>query len=99
MEKISDSPIVSASHGCLKAFNLLSSGLAGTGDDNKRWMTPMALSNQRDRFKVWAGNVGALQRGRASLDFRLRESSLMRTNFLELLSRLKDTLSRSRHIY
>lgn len=97
MEKVSGLSIASASNGCLKAFDLLSSGLIASGDNNKSCMPPMALNNQRDRFKIWAGNLGALQQGHASLDFRLKESSFLQTTFLELLSRLRDTLSRSRY--
>ncbi|KAI0127543.1 hypothetical protein BJ170DRAFT_377180 [Xylariales sp. AK1849] len=90
--------IASESIGCLKAFDLLLSGLEISRDDHKRLMRPVALRNQRDRLKIWAGNLGALQQGRASLDFRLGESSLVQTAVLELLKRLKDTIIRSNEV-
>ncbi|KAH7141974.1 hypothetical protein EDB81DRAFT_723219, partial [Dactylonectria macrodidyma] len=61
-------------------------------------MPPQTLRNQRDRFKVWAGNLGALQEGRASLDFRLRESIPMQSAVHKLLKQLEDTVKKSSDI-
>jgi hypothetical protein len=35
------------------------------------------LHDQGGRFRVWCGNLGALQKGHGSLDHRLRESRIM----------------------
>ncbi|KAK4204395.1 hypothetical protein QBC40DRAFT_272760 [Triangularia verruculosa] len=84
---------------CLTAFNVLILGLETTDENEYReLMPPTAIQNHRDRFKVWAGNLGAFQEGRASLDFRLRESSLMRTTILKLLNQLKQTIARSTEV-
>jgi hypothetical protein len=45
------------------------------------------------RFKIWAGNIGALQRGSSSLDVRLRESNVMRVAIIQILKSLQDTLN------
>jgi len=45
------------------------------------------------RFKIWAGNLGVLQRGSNSLDVRLRESNVMRVAIFEILNSLRETLS------
>ena len=73
------------------------------------WMPPKAVEINTGRFKampldqfqrqhgrlrIWSGNLGALQSERSSLDFRLRESTVMRTNVLKLLTKLKQTLTK-----
>jgi hypothetical protein len=53
-------------------------------------------SDARDefgRFRVWSGNIGAMQKGTASLDHRLRESSNVREEVMKLLIDLKYSLS------
>ena len=45
-----------------------------------------------DRFKIWAGNIGALQGGRASLDYRLGHSDV-KTEVLRLLKHLLASLT------
>ncbi|KAH0556109.1 hypothetical protein GP486_005954 [Trichoglossum hirsutum] len=52
-------------------------------------MPPTAIENEYGRFR------GALQRGHASLDFRLRESTVMQDNVLKLLKQLQDDLAES----
>lgn len=47
-----------------------------------------SLIDAMDRFKIWAGNIGALQSGRASLDYRLGHSDLS----MEVLRLLKQLL-------
>ena len=54
-----------------------------------------AVENENGRFKVWTGNLGALQKGNSSLDFRLRESRIMQTTVLKFLDQLQDTLGKS----
>ncbi|KAF8421821.1 ankyrin repeat-containing domain protein [Tirmania nivea] len=44
------------------------------------------------RFNVWTSNIGALQRGRASLDYRLRHADV-KEEVLRLLRHLNSTLS------
>jgi hypothetical protein len=58
-------------------------------------MMPRAIDNEYARFKIWAGNLGALQRGRGSLDARLRDSVVLRAAVLKFLEQLQDSLSKS----
>ncbi|RPA77469.1 hypothetical protein BJ508DRAFT_170753 [Ascobolus immersus RN42] len=44
------------------------------------------------RFLSWAGNVGALAPGNASIDFRLQDESKVKTLLQSMLSRLKEDL-------
>jgi hypothetical protein len=51
-----------------------------------------SFNDAMDRFKIWAGNIGALQSGRASLDYRLGHSDV-RTEVLRLLKQLLGSLT------
>ncbi|KXH32131.1 hypothetical protein CNYM01_09317 [Colletotrichum nymphaeae SA-01] len=64
----------------------------------RKQISPLALKNQYDRFKLWAANLGALHHGRASLDFRLMDSSLMKSTLLKFLNELRLVLSKSSEI-
>lgn len=66
--------------------------------EHRTLMPPAIAINQRDRFNIWSGNLGALQQGRASLDFRLRDSTLMRTTILKFLNQLDRTLNKSKYL-
>jgi hypothetical protein len=48
------------------------------------------LQDEIGRFRVWSGNLGALQKGHSSLDYRLRDSPLLSTNALKFLKELED---------
>lgn len=50
------------------------------------------VEDELGRFRVWAGNIGALQRGPGSLDYRLREARSARAGFSQLLENLAETL-------
>ena len=59
----------------------------------------LSISSWEDelgRLRMWAGNIGAHQSGQSSLDFRLRDSSHIRQQIVNLLDqipqRLQDTL-------
>jgi hypothetical protein len=54
------------------------------------------VRDERGRFEVWAGNVGAhhTPKSRISLDYRLRESSFYRERIIGILKDLDDTLQR-----
>ncbi|KAF5005062.1 hypothetical protein FDECE_8478 [Fusarium decemcellulare] len=99
MEPDSVFPLVAATRASLYAFNVLVSSLGATTNDNHRKLMPLvALQNQRDRLKIWAGNLGALQHGSASLDTRLRESSVMRTTILKHINQLQEAIKRSTEV-
>ncbi|KAK0638561.1 hypothetical protein B0T16DRAFT_462331 [Cercophora newfieldiana] len=50
------------------------------------------LENEVIRFKMWAGNLGAHQAGRASLDYRLREASHLQEQVVYLLRDVSESL-------
>jgi len=61
-------------------------------------LSPSSQSHQvvvgglRGRFGSWCGNLGALQDGHASLDWRLRDSKSMKKEILSHLSGLTEDL-------
>jgi hypothetical protein len=52
-----------------------------------------SLRDEFGRLRVWSGNLGALQKGHSSLDYRLRDSPLLSSNVLKLLQELEQNLS------
>lgn len=44
------------------------------------------------RFNVWAGNIGAGQQGRASLDYRLREAAYIKEAVIQTLRYLTEAV-------
>jgi len=56
------------------------------------------IDDQRSRFLVWAGNIGALSSTRASLDHRLRETPEVLDIILALLDSLEKRLRECRRI-
>jgi len=56
------------------------------------------IEDQRSRFLVWAGNIGALSSTRASLDHRLREAPEVLEIILALLASLEKGLGECRRI-
>ena len=85
-----------ATAACLESFPQLAVALQDP--ERCRTMPREKLERESDRFKIWCGNVGALQTGRSSLDFRLRDSTVVRTNVLKLLGRLQRILTMSESI-
>ena len=51
------------------------------------------LQDEIGRFRVWVGNLGALQKGHSSLDYRLRDSPVSSTNTLKLLKELETNVN------
>ena len=49
------------------------------------------------RFRVWLANIGAIQTGRSSLDYRLRDDSTIHDQFRELLDSLCKHLRATQH--
>lgn len=89
---------------CLQAFDVLSGTISTIEAENDRghhdtvYDSPsqvLCLATANDqvaRFKIWAGNIGAHQKGRDSLDYRLREASHIRVQTVRLLGDLWETL-------
>ena len=56
-----------------------------------------AMQDEHARFKIWCGNLGALQQSFASLDYRLRDAPVMLSNVTKLLQQLQSNLSESKN--
>ncbi|KAI4231420.1 MAG: hypothetical protein L6R40_007742 [Gallowayella cf. fulva] len=52
--------------------------------------------DERGRLRMWAANIGAHQTGQFSLDFRLRDSSLLQQQVMRLLENLARQLDEAR---
>jgi hypothetical protein len=75
----------------VRAFQSLSDTLNTT---DRTWaIDAVALEDECGRFRVWSGNLGALQKGHSSLDYRLRDSPLLSGNTLKLLEELADNIN------
>jgi hypothetical protein len=75
---------------CLKRFNALTARpeLAAHAAE----VPVNAWADELGRLRVWAANIGAHQSGQASLDYRLRDASHIKTQAVRLLERLRRTL-------
>ncbi|KAI0968544.1 hypothetical protein F4678DRAFT_474322 [Xylaria arbuscula] len=50
------------------------------------------VSAEEERFRLWARSLGLNQAGHASLDYRVRDASVVRTSLADLLTELNDHL-------
>ena len=90
--------IANSTLSCMRNFSRLIAALATGEQEHRESMSPEKIEIEHGRFKIWSGNLGALQSGRNSLDFRLRESFVMQTNVMKLLIKLDQTLQKSKWI-
>lgn len=77
MENFSSFSISEAHCACVDAFASLLEAAVALPSDQRVWSV-RAIQNAFDKYKVWAGNLGAMHSGRQwkkSLDYRLREAS------------------------
>src|SRR5579871_6890938 len=78
---------------CLTAFNSLCRLLESPSNSLPRGqLRQFSIYDEFGRFKVWAGNIGALQHGPASLDERLQNAAHVRIQVLENLIDLATSL-------
>lgn len=77
---------------CEKSFYKLLQSLKKLNDQ----AVVQRLLDEFGRFRVWAGDTGAHQTGRGSLDYHLREASHIRTELTELLEELNKDLEEGR---
>lgn len=76
---------------CLRGFRAIEADSQSSEAPNLP--AAFTIENELGRFKLWCGNIGAHQRGKSSLDHKLREASHIRIRVIELLQRLRNTLS------
>jgi len=85
--------IAKVSLGCQKHFWALSDALETIeGSKYQAELSSAAVNDELGRFRIWAGNIGALKTGRASLDYRLRDVGYLHQNVVSLLEGLSQSL-------
>lgn len=84
-----------AARSVIESFDVLVFNMEHADERFRKQISPLAIKNQFDRFKLWAANLGALNHGRASLDFRLMDYSLMKSTLLKFLNELRLVISKS----
>ena len=82
---------------CLRAFAKVTAANS-TSNDESRDIISAQLEDQLGKFRVWAGNIGAHQRGNSSLDFRLRDDSEIKGQVVRILENLLTTLHDARDL-
>lgn len=77
---------------CFRNFgNLLDASSASEKREYHEQMSVGFVIDQYGRFNVWAGNIGAQQRGSASLDYRLQDASHVKDQVIGQLKFLAQT--------
>lgn len=77
---------------CVSSFNQLFNLLQEPDCDFLGQLSETDLEEELGRFRVWAGNSGAHQNGRVSLDHKLREAHNVHQTVRDLLGDLDDAL-------
>ncbi|EXJ78183.1 hypothetical protein A1O3_09344 [Capronia epimyces CBS 606.96] len=90
--------ITAIARACFDSFGQLTATLTKASAEHCESTPPDKIEQEFGRFKIWCANLGALQTGKSSLDSRLRESVVIRTNVLKHLARLDQTLVKSREV-
>lgn len=83
---------------CLKSFHEVCADLPKADVRIRKKVPPGTLHDCLGRFRLWVGNIGAHRRGRASLDYKLREASHIRNRVIELLNNLEVVLGEAKEI-
>jgi hypothetical protein len=95
-----DDPSSIAAHvqNCLQGFHDACGKMAKAGPLIRSKIPPDVMHDSFGRFRLWVGNIGAHRRGKASLDYKLREASHIRIRVLELLQNLESVLQEAQEI-
>ncbi|KAK4082798.1 uncharacterized protein Triagg1_1688 [Trichoderma aggressivum f. europaeum] len=76
----------------LKLFKLLQkTELESTEDQSHEWPKHLLLA-QFDRFELWAVNLGVFVTGHGSLDYRIRDSGILKESILGMMKGLNRSL-------
>lgn len=76
----------------VRSFQILMNTLLASSGKWTEHIDQEALEDEFGRLRVWSGNLGALQKGHSSMDYRLRDSPLLFGNALKFLEELKQNL-------
>jgi len=79
---------------CVSYFDQLSSLLKAQERQSLFGISHTAVCDELGRFRIWAGNIGALQtiKLQSSLDYRLREAPKILRQIVQLLEDLSESL-------
>lgn len=93
-EMDSGPPAPIALHGsrCMRYFDQLRLLLQDSDPQMHAGISYSAVCDELGRFRIWAGNIGALQDKQSSLDFRLRDAPRISDQVVELLQDLSESL-------
>jgi hypothetical protein len=79
--------------GCQRHFGTLHESLSTAKDGNFLHELPrVAIEDELGRFRIWANNIGASNRGTSSLDYRLRDAKFISESVKTLLNSLNKIL-------
>ncbi|KAK8199481.1 uncharacterized protein BKA78DRAFT_8318 [Phyllosticta capitalensis] len=81
-------PIAEKVRKCLESFRVFSQNALCPAVDDVGSISASEVSDATDRFRIWAGNIGAHRKDRGSLDYRLRDASHIQSGVLDLLNSL-----------
>lgn len=98
---MSRSSTASAGRSCVSRFLTLSEALSDRASEEKYGISKFSCDDELSRFKVWAGNIGALQDAQfsSSLSRRLQNAPKVETTIQGMLNRLNETLQDGTHVY
>ena len=99
-----NSPSISnLARGCLQNLDQVSAMLDGKKIKNASVRSPpqIMLRDELDRFKIWAGNIGATLKpeSRASLDHRLKDAPGVVRLVIDCLHDLEESLAGSESLF
>jgi hypothetical protein len=78
---------------CQRLFGVLIETLdLAKGGHFQNVLSCEAVEEELGRFRIWATNIGALNTGRASLDYRVKDAEYLQQNVKSLLEDLKESL-------
>jgi hypothetical protein len=80
--------ISTSTKACLQALNTFINEHARDQEAPKEGFMIEAWQDELGRFRMWAANIGAHQKGQSSLDFRLRDASHIHQQIIKLLDDL-----------
>lgn len=88
----------SVANECVQVFSKLAALRIEAADEKDKKRAKDLIEDSRGRFQVWAANIGARQllESRKSLDFRLKDSPLVRSSVISGLQRLRRCATKSK---
>ena len=86
--------IEASAYRCLQLFRDLLHEVDANQSHVTDQLSPISIEDQLGRYKLWTANLGALRRGRSSLEYRLRDALFIAGNVIRLLQSLQESLTR-----